>query len=46
MGVKKLRSIFMRYIFTVAGGILFITALYQKIQPTPFGKKLLQMERI
>lgn len=27
MGVKKLRSIFMRYIFTVAGGILFIIAV-------------------
>ena len=27
MGVKKLRSIFMRYIFTVAGGILFIIAI-------------------
>ena len=26
MAVKKLRSIFMRYIFTVAGGILFIIA--------------------
>lgn len=27
MGVKKLRSVFMRYIFTVAGGILFIIAV-------------------
>ena len=27
MGVKKLRSIFMRYVFTVAGGILFIIAV-------------------
>ena len=27
MGVKKLRSIFMRYIFTVAGGIPFIIAV-------------------
>lgn len=27
MGVKKLRSIFMRYIFTVAGGILFIITI-------------------
>lgn len=27
MGVKKLRSIFMRYIFTVAAGILFIIAV-------------------
>ena len=27
MGVKKLRSIFMRYIFTVAGGILFNIAV-------------------
>ncbi len=27
MGVKKLRSIFMRYIFAVAGGILFIIAI-------------------
>lgn len=27
MGVKKLQSIFMRYIFTVAGGILFIIAV-------------------
>lgn len=27
MGVKKLRSIFMRYIFTVTGGILFIIAI-------------------
>ncbi len=27
MGVKKLRSFFMRYVFTVAGGILFIIAV-------------------
>ena len=27
MGVKKLRSVFMRYIFTVAGGIFFIIAV-------------------
>lgn len=27
MGVKKLRSVFMRYIFTVAGGVLFIIAV-------------------
>lgn len=27
MGVKKLRSIFMRYIFVVAGGILFLMAV-------------------
>ena len=27
MGVKKLRSVFMRHIFTVAGGILFIIAV-------------------
>lgn len=27
MGVKKLRSVFMRYIFTLAGGILFIIAV-------------------
>ncbi len=27
MGVKKLRSIFMRYIFIIAGGILFIIAV-------------------
>lgn len=27
MGVKKLRSIFMRYIFAVAGGILLIIAI-------------------